>query len=398
MSTVDDIQEAIQQGVTPQKLAEQVDWKTLSTDERDDLLDTARSLNEDPQGYELLKLLFLISQDNEYTTRVLGYIAQHTALDATTRQKTLRSMRRMLDKLRPQMSSADSESAEEAPMYRLYDAAYQVLNGQVLSELGSHQEALRSIQQAVDIYTTLGFTQPLARLEKELRRLRTLLSQPQSLYGEQPAARRGQTNQGDAPNQPHPSVQPASQASHPAVHTAYTLPPKVESEDEGMAVLAELQTEIEKQQLRREQLRREVNNLEQRLKSSPAQPAEFIGERSSQGQQRIEALQNQLKEERERNQQLQQQLRQHPAQAQIASQQRDVLRREMAEIKEQINAGREENESLQQQIEQKQNRLDEVSVQRETLHNEITELRRQAKELLHEIDKLKAEKQDLELE
>lgn len=130
-----------------------------------------------------------------------------------------------------------------------------------------------------------------------------------------------------------------------------------------MAVLAELEAEIQAQTARRDALAREIASLEGRQQSAQhpvVQP------------------------------------RPVPAAGGDAS-----LRRQVEQLQQQLEEERAAYEELERQVEQRQpdlERMDELAVQRSNLTGEVAELKRQVKELRREVETLNAERDDLEAE
>lgn len=103
MDTVEEILAAVEDGISAKEIASQLTWESLAEDEREGLLATARSLEGSQHGYELLVLLYTLSQDDWFTARVLGYVVGHPSLAQAERQNTLKTMRRLLDRTRARL-------------------------------------------------------------------------------------------------------------------------------------------------------------------------------------------------------------------------------------------------------------------------------------------------------
>jgi hypothetical protein len=72
METFEEIMAAIHAGIPPKEIADQVAWREISEENREQLLTAARELGDDQDGYQLFLLLNALSQDEWFTLRVLG--------------------------------------------------------------------------------------------------------------------------------------------------------------------------------------------------------------------------------------------------------------------------------------------------------------------------------------
>ncbi len=374
MSKVAEILAALELGIPPRELAQQVNWETLQEGEADQLLDEARRMGAHPLAYQLLMLLYLISKEDEYTVRVLGYAAQHPALSAENRQNTLRTMRRALDRSRARIEAAP-DAAEHLPMQQLYEAAYFALNAQVLEAAGDGEKALQNFESAHAIYQSLGYGLAAERVGLEVERLRRELArlrleqaaapvQPRPRPSGPPLEPPPPPEEDDASLQPLPGpsvrqpLRPAAlRRSPPAVEET----PAGEAEDERMALLAELESEIQAQTARRDALAREIASLEQRQQQSARRPA----------------------------------VQPRPALAADEN-----LHRQVEQLQQQLEEERAAYEELEQKVNSQPDleRIDGLAVQRGNLANEVSELKRQLKELRRELETLSAERDDLEAE
>jgi hypothetical protein len=460
MDTFEEILAAIHDGIPPKEIADQVAWEDVSEEDREQLLIAARELGDDQAGYQLFLLLNSLSQDEWFTLRVLGYAIQHPVLILADRQNTLRTMRRILDRVRTKVE-AEKHAQENMGWERLFEAAYFVLSAQVCEEAGNVKEALRNYRQAQSIYQELGFNQPQSKIAGEINRLQPVAApaRPSSPPAGQPAkpaavtpatpsvARK--TTPAAAPATPNAvKGNPAPAASQPAA-----VPPRVEPtpaapapavsqqvETERLAVqiqaqnraLSDLQSRVRQLQEQRDRLTKEIAAQEERLKAirqpaaaapgvpttmrSPSTPVTSTGtpgqNRGSPAQdqetadqitalsRQVRHLQEELRIEKENNQRLLQQNRQSASQPKPAGADAHPLpAQELEELRQKISEAQTEDERLKEQIQQKQARLEkleQLGQQKEALLQEIADLKRKVKDMLRDQENLSTQQDELE--
>ncbi len=266
METFEDILAAIHAGIPPKEIASQVAWEEITEEDREQLLTAAREMGDDPSGYQLFLALNAISQDEWFTLRVLGYAIQHPTLILADRQNTLKTMRRILDRLQAKLD-ADPQSQENLGWQRLFEAAYFVLNAQICEQAGNVTEALQNYRRAHIIYQELGFSQPLQKVAGEIKRL-----QPVPAIAKPPAPPALKVTPSPAPPssalppkpEPTPVVEPAPVVSQQA--ETERLAAQIQAQNRA---LSELQARIRQLQGQRDRLTSEIAVQEERLKTSP---------------------------------------------------------------------------------------------------------------------------------
>ena len=436
METFEEILAAIHAGIPPKEIADEVTWEDVSEEDREQLLTAARELGDDQAGYQLFLLLNTLSQDEWFTLRVLGYAIQHPTLILADRQNTLKTMRRILDRVRAKIET-EPQAQEKLGWQRLFEAAYFVLNAEVCEEAGNIKEALQSYRQAHAIYQELGFNQPLQKIAGQIKRLQPLPASP-------PRPPAAPINPAPKPSAKETSV-PATAAPamakanpSPAAFAPAAVPPKVEPpaathapavpqqvETERLAAqiqaqnraLSELQARIRQLQEQRDRLSGEIAAQEQRLKTNrqpaPSPPAaKTVGQVKApppdpeQADQitalsrQVRNLQEQLRIEKENNQRLLLQNRQGAAQPKPAVVDPHPLpAQELEELRQKINEAQAEDERLKEQIQQKQARLEkleQLGMQKEALLQEIAELKRKVKDMLRDLENLSTQQEELE--
>ncbi|MBE3039092.1 MAG: hypothetical protein IMZ62_09815, partial [Chloroflexi bacterium] len=168
MDTVEEILAAIEDGISPKEIASQLTWESLAEYEREQLLETARNLGGSRHGYELLVLLYTLSQDDWFTARVLGHVVGHPSLAQAERQNTLKTLRRLLDKTRARLEGL-KDAGQKLRWQQLYEAGYLALAAQVAEEDGRLDGALENYRQALAIYQELGFSQAAERVDRSIQ-------------------------------------------------------------------------------------------------------------------------------------------------------------------------------------------------------------------------------------
>jgi hypothetical protein len=445
METFEEILAAVHAGIPPKEIASQIAWEDVSEEDREQLLIAARELGDNQAGYQLFLLLNSLSKDEWFTLRVLGYAIQHPVLILADRQNTLRTMRRILDRVRARVES-EKQAHEKLGWERLFEAAYFVLSAQVCEEAGNVKEALRNYRQAQAIYQELGFSQPLQKIMSEIKRL-----QPVVAPAKAPLASAAQTSKPvaapgpvtakttPAPAAPAPNLprtEPAPATPHPAA-----VPPRVEpsppavtapaasqqAETERLAAqiqaqnraLSDLQSRIRQLTEQRDRLAKEITTQEERLKAirQPTPTASMPSITSVQNKaapapdqeqadqitalsRHVRHMQDQLRIEKENSQRLLQQNRQAASQPKPAGvDPRPIPVQELEELQQKIGEARAEDERLKEQIQQKQARLEkleQLSMQKEALLQEIAELKRKVKDMLHDQENLSTQQEELE--
>ena len=445
METFEEILAAIHAGIPPKEIADQVTWEDVSEDDREQLLIAARELGDDQAGYQLFLLLNALSQDEWFTLRVLGYAIQHPILILADRQNTLRTMRRVLDRVRTKVA-AETKTQEKLGWERLFEAAYFVLSAQVCEEAGNVKEALRIYRQAQAIYQELGFSQPLQKIMIEIKRLQPVVApaKPPSPSPAQPAkpvvapapvaVKISPAPAAPAPNIPKTNPSPAATQSAvvpPKVETTATAAPvpavSQQAETERLAAqiqaqnraLSDLQSRIRQLTEQRDRLAKEIAVQEERLKVSrlPAPAASMPSIPSVQNKaapapdqeqadqitalsRQIRHLQEELRIEKENNQRLIAQNRQAASQIKPASTDpRPLPVQEWEELRQKITEAQAEDERLKEQIQQKQARLEkleQLGQQKEALLQEIADLKRKVKDMLRDQENLSTQQDELE--
>ncbi len=440
MDTFEDILAAIHTGIPPKEIADQITWEDVSEEDREQLLIAARELGDDQAGYQLFLLLNALSQDEWYTLRVLGYAIQHPILILADRQNTLRTMRRILDRVRAKVE-AEKQAQENMGWERLFEAAYFVLSAQVCAEAGNVKEALRNYRQAQAIYQDLGFNKPMQKILAEMKRLQPVAASarpatpPVAQQPSKPAAAPAVTTTKitpapATPAQNVPGNNPAPAALQPAVAapkieplpaTAPAPAASQQAETERLAAqiqaqnraLSDLQSRIRQLQEQRDRLGKEIAAQEERLKASrqpaPATPApnkvtalpdQEQADQITALSRQIRHLQDELRIEKENSQRLLQQNRQAASQPKPAgAEPRPLPTQELEELRQKISEAQAEDERLKEQIQQKQARLEkleQLGMQKEALLQEIAELKRKVKDMLRDQENLSTQQDELE--
>jgi len=443
MDTFEEILAAIHAGIPPKEIAVQIAWEDVSEDDREQLLIAARELGDDQAGYQLFLLLNALSQDEWYTLRVLGYAIQHPLLILADRQNTLRTMRRILDRVRLKVEK-ETKTQEKPGWERLFEAAYFVLSAQVCEEAGNLKEALRNYRLAQTIYQELGFSQPLQKISTEVKRLQPVappakapsppVSQPakpvtpSATLTQKIAPAPASPPQNISRTDPPPTTPPPAAASLKVEHAPAPAPAaSQQAETERLAAqiqaqnraLSDLQSRIRQLQEQRERLAKEIAAQEERLKASrqPAPPALAASSALSQNKatappdqehtdqitalsRQIRHLQEELRIEKENNQRLLQQDRQAASQSKPAGAGTPPLpAQELEELCQKIAEAQAEDERLKEQIQQKQARLEkleQLGQQKEALLQEIAELKRKVKDMLRDQENLSTQQDELE--
>ena len=436
METFEEILAAIHAGIPPKEIAAEVAWEEVSEEDREQLLTAARELGDDQAGYQLFLLLNTLSQDEWFTLRVLGYAIQHPTLILADRQNTLKTMHRILDRVRAKIES-EPQAQEKLGWQRLFEAAYFVLNAEICEEAGNLKEALQNYRQAQAIYQQLGFSRPLQKINSEIKRLQPAPASPAkpspppftpapkpAAAPPATAAKVNSTPVTQAPSPPPAAVPPKTETTPPVSQQAETerLAAQILAQNRA---LSDLQARIRQLQDQRDRLSKEITSHEERLKTSrqlpPAAPpapasgpppptaeernkaAQLEQERADQITaltRQVRHLQEELRIEKENNQRLLQQNRQAASQPkQIAADPRPLPAQELEELRQKISEARAEDERLKEQIQQKQARLEkleQLGMQKEALLQEIAELKRKAKDMLHDLENLSAQQDELE--
>jgi hypothetical protein len=445
MDTFEDILAAIHAGIPPKEIADQITWEDVSEEDREQLLIAARELGDDQAGYQLFLLLNALSQDEWFTLRVLGYAIQHPILILADRQNTLRTMRRILDKVRARIA-AETQTQEKLGWERLFEAAYFVLSAEVCEEAGNVKEALRNYRQAQVIYQELGFNQPLHKIMSEIKRLQPVVAPakaalPSAAQPFKPAAAPAPVAVKIAPVPAAPAPNIARTDHVPATPQPAALPPRVEplppvvsapaasqqAETERLAAqiqaqnraLSDLQSRIRQLQEQRDRLGKEISAQEERLKASrqpaPAAPISSIPSIQNKAapapdqeqadqltalSRQIRHLQEELRIEKENNQRLIAQNRQAVSQIKPAgTDSRPLPVQELEELRQKITDAQAEDEHLKEQIQQKQARLEkleQLGQQKEALLQEIADLKRKVKDMLRDQENLSTQQDELE--
>ena len=445
METFEDILAAIHAGIPPKEIADQVSWEDVSEEDREQLLLAARELGDDQAGYQLFLLLNALSQDEWFTLRVLGYAIQHPSLILADRQNTLRTMRRILDRVRTKVE-AETHVQKKSGWERLFEAAYFGLSAQVCEEAGNDKEALRNYRQAQAIYQELGFSQPLQKIMVEIKRLQPVVTpakapSPPAAQPSKPVAAPAPvaTKITPAPATPAPNLprtEPAPATPRPAAvparvepasRTVSAPPASQQAETERLAAqiqaqnraLSDLHSRIRQLTDQRERLAKEIAAQEERLKTS-RQPAPAVALPASPSVQnkaapapdqeqadqitalsrQIRHLQEELRIEKENNQRLIAQNRQAAGQIKPAgTDSRPLPVQELEELRQKITEAQAEDERLKEQIQQKQARLEKLELlgqQKEALLQEIADLKRKVKDMLRDQENLSTQQDELE--
>jgi HAMP domain-containing protein len=409
MDIVEEILAAIEDGISPKEIASQLTWESLTEDEREQLLASARELGGSQHGYELLVLLYTLSQDDWFTARVLGYVVGHPSLAQAERQNTLKTLRRLLDKTRTRLAGL-KDAGQKLRWQQLYEAGYLALTAQVAEEDGRLDEALKNYRQALAIYQELGFAQAAERIDRLIQA--NLTARP-PLKAAPPAAPvrlpRSTVHAGARPPGPPPGV-PDQPAAPPPQTELERLAAQIKAQAQ---TLNELVAKTKEKQEQHERLSREVTALEQKARSRqqdlevPAKENGFSEKspvsKDNPAAQRLENLRQELATEKERSTQLLGKLRlseNRPALKTPASPQVEVSQ-ELEELKSQLSEAREEEEQLAHRIQQKQVRLEkleQLGMQKENLLQEVAALKRQLREMTRELETLTTQKQEVELE
>ena len=410
MDTVEEILAAVEDGISAKEIASQFTWESLAEDEREGLLAIARSLEGSQHSYELLVLLYTLSQDDWFTARVLGYLVGHPSLGQVERQNTLKTLRRLLDRTRARLEGL-KDAGQKLRWQQLYEAGYFGLAAQVAEEAGRLDEALENYRRALAIYQELGFNLAAGRIDRSIQANLTARP-PLKPAPNTPPIRlpRSTVHAGARPPVPPPGVPDQPFA-----------PPLPQTESEKLAAqikvqaqtLTELIAKTKEKQGQFERLSHEVTVLEQKAKSrrqeleAPPKETGVSGKNSVSTQpqpaQQIEKLRQELAAEKERSAQLLEKLRlseNRPAPKTPASPQADISQ-ELEELKSQLSEAREEEEQLAQRIQLKQARLEkleQLGIQKENLLQEAADLKRQLRELGRELETLNEQKQEAELE
>jgi hypothetical protein len=446
METFEEILAAIHAGIPPKEIADQVAWEDVSEEDREQLLIAARELGDDQAGYQLFLLLNALSQDEYFTLRVLGYAIQHPMLILADRQNTLRTMRRILDRVRTKVE-AEKQVQEKLGWERLFEAAYFVLSAQVCEEAGNVKEALRNYRQAQAIYQDLGFNQPLQKIATEIKRLQPVVaparsSPPPAAQPTRPAAAPPATAAKITPAPASPAASapkatpppaavqsaavPAARiAPTPAVTPVPAASQQVETERLAAQIqaqnraLSDLQARVRQLQEQRERLSKEIAAQEERLKANrqPLPAASAAATTLAQNKasmppdqeqadqitalsRQVRHLQEELRIEKENNQRLIAQNRQAASQIKPAgADSRPLPAQELEELRQKINEAQAEDERLKEQIQQKQARLEkleQLGMQKEALLQEIAELKRKVKDMLRDQENLSTQQDELE--
>jgi len=391
MDTVEEILAAIDDGISPKEIASQLTWESLAEDEREQLLATARELGSSQHGYELLVLLYTLSQDDWFTARVLGYVVEHPSLAQAERQNTLKTMRRLLDKTRTRLAGL-KDAGQKLRWQQLYEAGYLALAAQVAEEDGRLDEALENYRQALAIYQELGFSQAADRVDRSIQANLTARL-PLKVAPPAPLVRlpRSTVHAGA-----RPLVPPPGEPDQPAAPPPQTEPERLAAQIKAQAqTLTELVAKTKEKQEQHERLSREVAALEQKARNRRLDlevPAKENGvseknpvSKDNPAAQKLEKLR--LSENR-------------PAPKTSASPQAGISQ-ELEELKSQLSEAREEEEQLSQRIQQKQVRLkklEQLGMQKENLLQEVADLKRRLREMTRELETLTTQKQEVELE
>jgi hypothetical protein len=427
MDTVEEILAAIEDSISPIEIASQLTWESLAEYEREQLLAAARNLGGSQHGYELLVLLYTLSQDDWFTARVLGHVVRHPSLSQAERQNTLKTLRRLLDKTRAHLAGLP-EADQKLRWQQLYEAGYLALAAQVAEEDGRLDGALENYRQSLAIYQELGFSQAAERVDRSIQANLTtrppLKAAPPTTPVRLP---RSTVHAGARPRVPPPGVPDKPVAP----------PPQTEAEKQAAQIKAQAQTlneliaKVKEKQEQHERLGREVVALEQKAKSlriaeetrlkeetgfsgkNPVSKEDateetwFFGKnpvsKENPVTRQLEKLRQELKAEKERSAQLLEKLFQsedRPAPKTPTSPQAEVSQ-ELEELKSQLSEARDEEEQLSQRIQQKHIRLEklvQLGMQKENLLQEVADLKRQLREMARELETLNAQKQEVELE
>ena len=438
METFEEILAAIHAGISPEEISDQVAWEDVSEEDREQLLMAARELGDDQAGYQLFLLLNTLSQDEWFTLRVLGYAIQHPTLILADRQNTLKTMRRILDRVRAEIGT-EPQAQEKMGWQRLFEAAYFVLNAEVCEEAGNARDALQNYRQALAIYQQLGFIQPLQKVTGEIKRLQSVPAGPAkpsspAINPAPKAASAPVPTAAKAVSAPAtPAAVVAKANSSPATPPPAVIPPKTEVthataapqqvETEHLAAqilaqnraLSELQARIRQLQEQRDRLSSEIAAQQERLKASrqpvPPTPATAVQTKATQPDQeqadqitalsrQVRHLQEELRIEKENNQRLLQQNRQAASQPKPpAADSHQLPAQELEELRQKVSEAQAEDERLKEQIQQKQARLEkleQLGMQKEALLQEIAELKRKVKDMLRDLENLSTQQDELE--
>jgi predicted nucleic acid-binding Zn-ribbon protein len=378
----------------------------------------------------LFLLLNALSQDEWFTLRVLGYAIQHPILILADRQNTLRTIRRILDRVRAKVE-AETKKQEKSGWERLFEAAYFVLSAQVCEEAGNVKEALRNYRQAQAIYQELGFSQPLHKIVTEIKRLQAVVAP--AAPASKPVAQSSQP--ATAPVQAAPKITPGPASPAPAAAVSQQaeterLAAQIQAQNRAVS---DLQSRIRQFQEQRDRLTSEIAAQEQRLKASrqpaPAAPGatsepaaqtrsvappattstqnrgDSVPDQEQADQitalsRQVRHLQEQLRIEKENSQRLLQQNRQAASQPKPAGADLHPLpAQELEELRQKISEAQAEDERLKEQIQQKQARLEKLEQrgqQKEALLQEIAELKRKVKDMLRDQENLSTQQDELE--
>lgn len=409
MDTVEEILAAIEGGISPKEIASQLTWESLAEDEREQLLASARELGGSQHGYELLVLLYTLSQDDWFTARVLGYVVGHPSLAQAERQNTLKTLHRLLEKTRTHLADL-KDAGQKLRWQQLYEAGYLALAAQVAEDDGRLDEALENYRQALAIYQELGFVQAAERIDRSIHANLTARP-PLKMAPPAPLVRlpRSTVHAGARPPVPPPGVPDQPVAAHSQTETE-KLAVQIKTQAQ---TLTELVVKIKEKQEQYERLSREMAALEQKAKSrrqdleAPVIENGF-SEKSpvstdKPASQKLEKLLQELVTEKERSAQLLEKLRlseNRMAFKTPTSPQADISQK-LEEVKSQLSEAHEEEEQLAQRIKQKQVRLEkleQLGIQKKNLLQEVADLKRRLREMTRELETLTTQKQEVELE
>ena len=185
MSASDQIIERLDKGEDFKLVAGQFAWNTLSLAERSKLLDEAEHRSGEPQTPGGLSwALYLMTQkagDLWSLLRALALIIRQPDLPLNRRLGGLDDMRKKLDRVRDSLAERDTSGVRR---YKLYEADYYALRGQVAQEENTGDllsQALHDYQTALAIWEKYSQTERVAWVGQQIQVLQSIVQRGESL-------------------------------------------------------------------------------------------------------------------------------------------------------------------------------------------------------------------------